>query len=131
MNGSNRRVVITGIVIVSSLGQDVDTFWKNIINGKCGIQKITLIDPTDYACQIASEVHDFDPTPAFPSPKEVKRSDRYSQFAARSMTPGSIWTRKTAHKSAASSIRASADFPQRNPSAASSLNADRAVFPLS
>ncbi|MBR6460601.1 MAG: beta-ketoacyl-[Verrucomicrobia bacterium] len=81
MNGSNRRVVITGIGIVSSLGQDVDTFWKNIINSKCGIQKITLIDPTDYACQIASEVHDFDPTPAFPSPKEVKRSDRYSQFA--------------------------------------------------
>lgn len=79
-SGNNRRVVITGLGIVSSLGHDAETFWRRLVNGDCGIDRVTLIDPTPFSCQIASEVRDFDPTPAFSSPKEVRRSDRYCQF---------------------------------------------------
>lgn len=79
--GSNRRVVITGLGIVSSLGNDVDTFWRRLVNGDTGIDRIRGMDASPFACQIASEVHDFDPTPAFPSPKDVRRSDRYCQFS--------------------------------------------------
>ena len=84
MNSSayaDRRVVITGIGVVSSLGHDVETFWHRLVNGDCGIDVFRQIDPSKFACKIASEVRDFDPLPAFPSPKEVRRSDRYSHFA--------------------------------------------------
>ena len=77
---TERRVVITGLGVVASLGKSVDEFWANIITGKCGIHRIQSFDPTDFDCQIAAEVTDFDPTPAFPSPKEVRRTDRFSQM---------------------------------------------------
>ena len=76
----DRTVVITGLGVVSSLGHDVETFWKNIIDGQCGVDRIAAFDPTGYDCQIAAEVRNFDPVAAFPSLKEVRRSDRYSQF---------------------------------------------------
>ncbi|MBI2949951.1 MAG: beta-ketoacyl-ACP synthase II [Verrucomicrobia bacterium] len=76
----NPRVVVTGLGVVSSLGHDLDTFWKNILAGHCGIDKITLFDASAYDCQIAAEVRNFDPTPAFPSPKDVRRADRFTQF---------------------------------------------------
>ena len=79
-NGSDRRVVITGLGTVTALGHDIETFWKNIIAGQCGIDRITSFDPTAYDCQIAAEVKDFDPAPAFPSPKEVRRTDRFAQL---------------------------------------------------
>jgi 3-oxoacyl-[acyl-carrier-protein] synthase II len=79
-NFTERRVVVTGLGVVSSLGQDLDTFWNQLIAGGCGIDRITSFDATGYDTQIAAEVRNFDPTPAFPSPKEVRRTDRYSQF---------------------------------------------------
>lgn len=79
-NGSDRRVVITGLGTVTALGHDIETFWKNVIAGQCGIDRITSFDPTAYDCQIAAEVKAFDPTPAFPSPKEVRRTDRFAQL---------------------------------------------------
>ena len=79
-NMEERRVVITGLGVVSSLGHDAETFWKNIVAGQCGIDKITLFDTTGYDCQIAAEVKNFDAGPSFPSPKEVRRSDRFTQF---------------------------------------------------
>jgi 3-oxoacyl-[acyl-carrier-protein] synthase II len=79
-NWSDRRVVVTGLGVVSSLGHSVDTFWKNILEGQCGIDRIQAFDTTGFATQIAAEVRDFDPTPAFPSPKEVRRTDRFAQF---------------------------------------------------
>ena len=79
-NGSDRRVVITGLGTVTALGHDIETFWKNIIAGQCGIDRIASFDPTAYDCQIAAEVKDFDPAPAFPSPKEVRRTDRFAQL---------------------------------------------------
>jgi len=78
---TDRRVVVTGLGVVSSLGQKFPVFWDNILAGKCGIHKITSFDVSDYDCQIAAEITDFDTTPAFSSPKEVRRTDRFAQFA--------------------------------------------------
>lgn len=77
---SDRRVVVTGIGTVSSLGHDVETLWTNIIAGKCGIDTITAFDVSAYDCKIAAEVRQFDPVPAFPNAKEVRRTDRFAQF---------------------------------------------------
>src|SRR5947207_1975784 len=79
-NWSERRVVITGLGVVSPLGNDVDTFWNRLIAGKCGVERIASFDASQFDTQIAAEVKDFDPAPAFPSPKEVRRTDRFSQF---------------------------------------------------
>ena len=79
-NWTERRVVITGLGVVSSLGHNIDTFWQNLLAGQCGIDKITLFDASAYDCQIAAEVKDFNPGPAFPSPKEIRRTDRFTQF---------------------------------------------------
>lgn len=79
-NWTERRVVITGLGLVTPIGNDIETFWKNLISGHCGIDKITSFDATPFDTKIAGEVKNFDPTPAFPSPKEIRRTDRYSQF---------------------------------------------------
>ena len=79
-NGTDCRVVVTGLGIVSALGNDVETFWTRLIAGHCGIDRITAFDPANYDTQIAAEVKNFDPAPAFPSPKEIRRTDRFSQF---------------------------------------------------
>jgi 3-oxoacyl-[acyl-carrier-protein] synthase II len=80
----DRRVVITGLGVVTPLGNDVETFWQNLLAGKCGIEKITAFDVSKFDTQIAGEVKNFDPTPAFPSPKEIRRTDPYSQFGVYS-----------------------------------------------
>ena len=77
---SERRVVITGLGVVSPLGNDVDTLWKHLVAGECGIDRITHFDPTPFDTQIAGEVKNFEAGPAFPSPKDVRRSDRFAQF---------------------------------------------------
>jgi 3-oxoacyl-[acyl-carrier-protein] synthase II len=79
-NPTDRRVVITGLGVVTPLGHQLDVFWKNLIAGQCGIDRITAFDAAPFDTQIAGEVKNFDPTPAFPSPKEIRRTDRYSQF---------------------------------------------------
>lgn len=79
-NWTDRRVVVTGLGVVTPLGNQLDIFWNNLVAGKCGIGKITSFDASAFDTQIAGEVKDFDPAPAFPSPKEIRRTDRYSQF---------------------------------------------------
>lgn len=79
-NWSDRRVVVTGLGCVSSLGLDADTLWRNVIAGHCGISRVENFDITAYDCQIAAEVKNFDATPAFPSSKEVRRTDRFTHF---------------------------------------------------
>ncbi len=79
-NWQERRVVVTGLGVVTPLGHDIETFWQNIIAGQCGIDRITQFDTTGYDCQIAAEVKNFDPIPAFPSPKEIRRADRFVQM---------------------------------------------------
>jgi 3-oxoacyl-[acyl-carrier-protein] synthase II len=66
--------------VVSALGHDLDTFWNRLVAGECGIDRIASFDPSSFDTQIAAEVKDFNPVAAFPSPKEVRRTDRYSQF---------------------------------------------------
>src|ERR1041385_5777759 len=75
-----RRVVVTGLGVVTPLGDDIQSFWQNLLDGKCGVDRITAFDAGAYDCQIAAEVKNFDPLPAFPSPKEVRRTDRFAQF---------------------------------------------------
>jgi 3-oxoacyl-[acyl-carrier-protein] synthase II len=79
-NNSERRVVITGLGVVTPLGHQVEVFWNNLISGQCGIDKITSFDAAAFDTKIAGEVKNFDPAPAFPSAKEIRRTDRYSQF---------------------------------------------------
>ncbi|MBI3416730.1 MAG: beta-ketoacyl-ACP synthase II [Verrucomicrobia bacterium] len=77
---TERRVVITGLGVVTPLGQDVESFWASLLAGQCGIGKINAFDVSAYDCQIAGEVKNFDPSGAFPSPKELRRTDRFTQF---------------------------------------------------
>ena len=76
---AKRRVVITGLGIVSPVGIGVAQAWQNIVNGKSGIGRITHFDPSLFACQIAGEVKDFDVTQYLP-PKDARRMDRFIHF---------------------------------------------------
>jgi 3-oxoacyl-[acyl-carrier-protein] synthase II len=80
-NWTERRVVITGLGAVTPLGDQVDAFWASLLDGQCGIDKITRFDASSFDSQIAAEVKAFDPLPALPTPKEMRRTDRFSQFA--------------------------------------------------
>jgi len=74
-----RRVVVTGMGVVSPIGIGVEEFKKALFSGKSGVRRITLFDPSSYRSQIAGEVRDFDPR-KYLSPKEIKRMDRFTQF---------------------------------------------------
>ncbi len=76
-----RRVVITGMGLVSPLGNDLPSFWNNLSNGQSGIGPITLFDVSQYDCKIAGEVREFDPALAFKNPRDARRSDRFTQLA--------------------------------------------------
>jgi 3-oxoacyl-[acyl-carrier-protein] synthase II len=78
---THRRVVVTGLGVVSSLGQDAHVFWDNVVAGRCGVQAITSFDVSAFTTRIAAEITSFDPTPAFPTVKDVRRADRFTQFA--------------------------------------------------
>ncbi len=71
-----RRVVVTGLGMINSVGHDKESAFKAICDGECGIDTITLFDPEAYSVKIAGEVKDFDPSTVMP-PKEVKKADRF------------------------------------------------------
>jgi 3-oxoacyl-[acyl-carrier-protein] synthase II len=75
-----RRVVVTGMGLICALGQTSTEVWQNIVAGKSGVSKITRFDTTQFACQIAAEVKDFDPL-KFIEKKEVKKMGRFIHFA--------------------------------------------------
>lgn len=75
-----RRVVITGLGVVSPIGNDVDSMWNSIENGICGIDEITHFDTTDFKVKLAGEVKDLD-TEKYFSKRELKFNDRFTQFA--------------------------------------------------
>lgn len=75
-----RRVVVTGIGVVSPLGIGVDVFWKALINGTSGVGRITRFDTTGHGCQIAAEVKGFDPL-QWIDKKEVKKMDTFVRYA--------------------------------------------------
>lgn len=76
---SKRRVVITGLGIVSPVGVGVESSWRNIVSGVSGITRITRFDPAPFASQIAGEVRDFDVT-QYLNPKDARRMDLFIQF---------------------------------------------------
>ncbi|MEP6671730.1 MAG: beta-ketoacyl-ACP synthase II [Chthoniobacter sp.] len=76
-----RRVVVTGMGVITPVGNDVETFWQNLVAGRSGIGTITHFDASAFDCKIAGEVRDFDPLPHFKTPKDVRRTDRYTQLA--------------------------------------------------
>lgn len=76
----NKRVVITGVGAVTPVGNDVNTMWENLMNGKSGIGPLTRKDPDKFPVKIAGEVKDFDPE-QFIDKKEVKRMDRFVHYA--------------------------------------------------
>ncbi|MDP9319998.1 MAG: beta-ketoacyl-ACP synthase II [Chloroflexota bacterium] len=80
MNGEQRRVVVTGLGMITPLGATVDKSWAGLTAGKSGIGPITRFDAKDLETQIAGEVHDFDPL-EYMERKEAKRADRFAQFA--------------------------------------------------
>ena len=81
---SNRRVVVTGLGIVSPIGIDVKSFWENLVNGKSGIRPITQFDSASFDCRIAGEILGFNPSLYFNNPKDVRRADRFAQLAMAS-----------------------------------------------
>ena len=75
-----RRVVVTGMGVVTPLGLDVASSWEGVVAGESGVVPISTFDTTDYPCQIAGEVRGFDPTDYFEA-KDVRRTDRFVQFS--------------------------------------------------
>ncbi|HOP92298.1 MAG TPA: beta-ketoacyl-ACP synthase II [Acetivibrio thermocellus] len=75
-----RRVVVTGLGVVSALGTEIDEFWNAIKEGKCGITMVTKFDASNMPTKVAAEIKDFDPT-KYIDKKEAKRMDPYCQYA--------------------------------------------------
>jgi len=78
---TDRRVVITGLGVLTPVGNAVETFWSNLKHGVSGIHTIDAFDTTAYDCKIGGQVRDFDPKLFFKNPKDVRRTDRFSQLA--------------------------------------------------
>jgi 3-oxoacyl-[acyl-carrier-protein] synthase II len=78
---NDRRVVITGMGVITPVGNDLDTFWNRLTNGVSGIRQIQHFDVSNYDCRIGGEVRDFDPKPFFKNPKDIRRTDRFAQVA--------------------------------------------------
>ena len=81
MRNGDRRVVISGIGVVTPIGNDVPTFWDNLKNGVSGIDRFDAFDSTDFDCKIAGQVRNFDPKDYVKNPKDVRRTDRFAQLA--------------------------------------------------
>ncbi|MBF0273641.1 MAG: beta-ketoacyl-ACP synthase II [Nitrospinae bacterium] len=75
-----RKVVVTGLSAITSLGLDLDTTWKNLLAGKSGVSEIDSFDTTEFPCRIASQVRGFE-AENFIDKKEIKKMDRFIQFA--------------------------------------------------
>ena len=75
-----RRVVVTGLGIVSPLGNDLDSTWSNIISGKSGASRITKFDPTEFSTTFAAELKGYNEVSGLTS-KEIRRIDPFIQYA--------------------------------------------------
>ena len=75
-----KRVAVTGLGVISPVGNDVPTFWNALCSGTCGIGPITKFDATDYPVKLAAEVRDFDPR-QYMERLDIMHSDVYTHFA--------------------------------------------------
>jgi 3-oxoacyl-[acyl-carrier-protein] synthase II len=78
-----RRVVVTGVGAVTPLGNDIETTWKNILEGKSGIGPLTRVNADEYPAKVAAELKDFDPE-IFMTRKDARKMDRFTQYAVAS-----------------------------------------------
>ena len=78
-----KRVVVTGIGMITSLGLDKQSSFENICNGKTGVDKISLFDASEFPVQIAAEVKGFDPSSIIEDGKEIKKMDRFVQLGLK------------------------------------------------
>ncbi len=99
---TKRRVVVTGLGIISPVGNTIPEAWNNLLAGKSGIARITRFDATAFASQIAGEVRDFD-VGQYLNPKEARRMDIFIQYGMASRRyeiPGSRSPKPTPNASA-------------------------------
>ena len=75
-----KQVVVTGMGVISPLGNNKEDFWLSLARGKSGVGKLTHFDAGAFASRIAGEVNDFEPCPRL-GKKESRRMDRFTQFA--------------------------------------------------
>ena len=75
-----RRVVVTGMGLLTALGNDLASSWESLLAGRSGVRRITRFDPEGFATQIAAEVKDFEPE-SWIEKKETRRQDLFTQFA--------------------------------------------------
>lgn len=80
-----KRVVITGLGVISPVGNDIPTFWRNLTEGNCGIAPITAFDTTEYKVKLAAEVKSFDAA-TYMDKQEARKQDRFSQYAVAAAT---------------------------------------------
>ncbi len=85
---NERRVVITGIGVVTPIGNDLASFWQSLKEGRSGVRRYEAFDSEQFACKIGGEVKDFDPKAFYKTPKDVKRTDRYTQLAVAAAKMG-------------------------------------------
>src|SRR4029077_8406697 len=78
---NERRVVITGLGVITPVGNDLETFWKNLVEGSSGMRRIHAFYTANYDCKIGGEVRDFEPKNFFKNAKDVRRTDRFAQLA--------------------------------------------------
>ncbi|MDR2170186.1 MAG: beta-ketoacyl-[acyl-carrier-protein] synthase family protein [Planctomycetaceae bacterium] len=90
-----RRVVITGIGLVTPIGHEVETVWGRLLAGESGVGKITLFDAGNFPTQIAAEVKDFDMSAIGENPSDWEAQDRHTRFAVgagfKAMTDAGLW----------------------------------------
>lgn len=77
---SNKRVVLTGVGVVTPVGNNIKDFWDSLINGKTGVSRLTAFDPEPFNSHVAAEVKNFDAT-AYINPKQERRLDPFVKFA--------------------------------------------------
>ena len=77
----NRRVVVTGLGVISPIGNDVDTYWKKLLEGECGIDCIQAFPVDDLPSKVAGEVKDFEPSDYEIEPSFSRRQDKFTLYA--------------------------------------------------
>ncbi|MCK5566737.1 MAG: beta-ketoacyl-ACP synthase II [Actinomycetia bacterium] len=97
-----RRVVVTGLGLITALGLDLEKSWNGLINGKSGVTPVERIDVSKIACRIAAQIYDFEPK-EYIDFKAARRMDRFAQFAVKSSNDtiadsGLIIDEKNAHR---------------------------------
>ena len=75
------RVVVTGMGVISPVGNDIDTFWNNLKNGVCGINKISRFDASGLKVSLDAEVKEFEPKSYYDTMAEIRKSDLFMQYA--------------------------------------------------